>query len=419
MRFYHQRVAEVGPGSVFFEKFFAALDGRADTFPIQSDRHIGDGIVTVDELAGYLKQEVRQASDESVNPQAGDISRHGSVGGFFFLNRGRQVEAGVVGPWKPESLIAIGGPSVITPPSSSTTPKVSLPAPPPTAWTPLETFRDTLKNRSDGPEMVVIPAGSFMMGSPDYERGRQMDEGPQHRVVIQKSFAMGRHEVTVGDFRKSVRSTGYKTEPERGGSCYGYDGEWRNYNLGNWLSPGFSQDDGHPVVCVSWSDAHAYINWLKDETGKRYRLPSEAEWEYAVRAGTTSSRYWSDNPDDACQFANVLDQSVNERFPDQRDVHDCLDGYVYTAPVGRLKPNDFSLRDMLGNVSEWTADCRNNSYKAARPDGFAWNARDCDRRMIRGGSWTGRPAYLRSANRGVYFKDASVNNIGFRLARDL
>ncbi|MFA7243306.1 MAG: SUMF1/EgtB/PvdO family nonheme iron enzyme [Sulfuricellaceae bacterium] len=280
-------------------------------------------------------------------------------------------------------------------------------------------FRDC----SDCPEMVVIPAGSFIMGSPADEKGRDNDEGPQHEVSV-KSFALGRTEVTVGEFRRFVRATGYKTEAERNvGSkgCYTWELASQDWRAGRyWDDPGFKQNDNQPVACVSWNDAGKYLKWLSNTTGKPYRLPSEAEWEYAVRAGSTTARYWGNNPDDACRYANVADQAALEGQIWEAPMHECNDSYWFTAPVTNYTANDFGLHDMIGNVWEWVEDCYHDNYSKAPNDGSAWTSWMCDVRVLRGGSWRSfDPDFARSAYR---FRSDATNRlsvIGFRLARML
>ena len=276
---------------------------------------------------------------------------------------------------------------------------------------PGSVFRDC----ADCPEMVVVPAGSFMMGSPSSEAGRDDDEGPRHRVTISAPFAVGVHEVTRGQFGRFVSVTGRAM----GNSCWAHEGgEWKNRSGRGWRSPGFGQSDAHPVVCVSWDDAQAYVRWLSGETGKSYRLLSESEWEYVARAGSSSSRYWGNDPSDACRYANVADRTAKEEHPDWPwMIHECRDGHVYTAPVGRYAANDFGLHDVLGNVWEWTADCWNDSYAGAPDDGRAWTRGECSRRVLRGGSWYVNPRNVRAAYRFRDGTGARNNDLGFRLAR--
>ena len=275
-------------------------------------------------------------------------------------------------------------------------------------------------------EMVVIPAGSFEMGSPDSEAGRSGDEGPQHRVSIGKPFALGKTEVTVGEFRRFVRDTGYRTDAEKnsGGQqgCFTRDksdNKWAFRAGRYWDKPGLEQTDRQPVTCVSWTDAHEYVDWLSKKAGQTYRLPSEAEWEYAARAGTNTSRYWGDNPDQACAYANVADLSKGPIGNGWDNMHQCNDGYWFTAPVGHYRPNAFGLYDMLGNSWEWVEDCASGGYSGAPSDGSAGTSGDCSMRVLRGGSWNNDPQGVRSARR---YRDAAGRrggNFGFRLARTL
>jgi formylglycine-generating enzyme required for sulfatase activity len=273
--------------------------------------------------------------------------------------------------------------------------------------------------------MVLIESGYFSMGSPEGVDGRYRAEGPQHPVTVVKPFALARCETTVGEFRLFVEETGYETDAERGGGCYtlkadGSGGEQRAD--ASWRSPGFPQDDTHPVVCVSYNDSRAYARWLSLRTGATYRLPTEAEWEYAARAGAIASRFWGDDPDDACGYANGADQTAKARFSDWT-VTDCDDGALFTARAGSYRRNPFGLSDMLGNAWEWVADCWHESYQEAPSDGSAWlesDGEDCARRVLRGGGWSSDPRNLRSADRGRYTADdAAFNGVGLRLARTL
>lgn len=268
------------------------------------------------------------------------------------------------------------------------------------------------------PEMVVIPLGSFRMGSPAGEIGRAADEGPVRSVRISEPFALSEREVTVGQFRAFVTETGYHTEAENEGGCYEWTrAKWKKNAESNWRAPGFAQGDDHPVVCVSKSDAREYLKWLSEKTKRRYRLPSEAEWEYAARAGTTTSRFWGESPDHACEFANVADESLKSNYPEyERPIHGCDDRHVHTAPVGTYTPNGFGLLDMLGNVREWTDDCWNDSYREAPNDGSTWTKGDCNRSAMRGGSWYDIPDYTRSADRYRNDKENRDYDLGFRPA---
>jgi formylglycine-generating enzyme required for sulfatase activity len=272
------------------------------------------------------------------------------------------------------------------------------------------------------PRMVVIPAGEFAMGSPASEAGRGLDEGPQRQVQIAQPFALGRSEVTVAEFRRFAEESGYKTEAERDTRAQGQGCSGFIYTdpqpVTSWRSPGLTQADSHPVVCVSWNDARAHAQWLSKKTGKRYRLPTEAEWEYAARAGSTGARYWGDDPVQACRYANVADQSRFQTWGFGQK-HECTDGHYFTAPVGGYAPNRFGLYDTIGNVWEWTEDCYNASYAGAPADGAAWLSGDCAQRVLRGGSWSTVPRFARSAARHKNPADYRDNLTGFRLARTL
>ena len=272
---------------------------------------------------------------------------------------------------------------------------------------PGETFRDC----ETCPQMVVVPAGSFMMGSPTSEAGRDDDEGPVHQVTIAEPFAVGRYEVTVGEYERFARATGYKGE--RG--CEVWTGKKLEMKRGRmWREPGFRQIGRDPVVCVSWKDARAYAQWLSRETDKRYRLLSEAEWEYVARAGTRAARYWGAGAAEQCRYANGAD--VSTEF--ERKIG-CNDGHPRTAPVGEYEANRFGLYDVLGNVWEWVEDCWNESYADAPRDGRVWERGNCSRRVLRSGSWDDRPGLLRSANRARRTSDYRGSYLGFRIARSL
>lgn len=254
------------------------------------------------------------------------------------------------------------------------------------------------------PEMVVIPAGSFVMGSPEDEVGRMANEGPQHEVRLEYRFAVGRYPITFDEYGRFVEATG-RTLP--------YDLELPPpYNLAKSPSglamtlPKYTLGWGRvrrPIINVSWHDAQAYIAWLSQETRQSYRLLSEAEWEYACRAGTTT-RYWWGN-DITPENANYDGNAV-----------------VMTTEVGSYPPNPWGLYDMHGNVWEWVEDCGNDSYEGAPDDGSAWTSRDDDSgsRMVRGGAWFLTPEYVRSASRSKRDADLlSYDFSGFRVSRTL
>jgi formylglycine-generating enzyme required for sulfatase activity len=282
---------------------------------------------------------------------------------------------------------------------------------------------NTFKDCPDCPDMVNIPAGSFEMGSPSDESGRSDDEGPVHRVTL-KGFALGKTEITVAEYRAFVSDTAYRTEAEKntGGQkgCYAWDasdGKW-DWRPGRWWdSPGFDQKENQPAACLSWNDAQAYVEWISRKTGHTYRLPTEAEWEYAARAGTSTARPWGENADQACGYANVADQTEAPGGRKWNTKHECKDGYWFTAPVASYRPNGFGLYDMIGNVWEWTGDCWNGSYSGAPTDGSAWTSGECGRRVLRGASWSSRPGLARAADRYGVTSGKRSDNGGFRLAR--
>ncbi len=277
----------------------------------------------------------------------------------------------------------------------------------------------------DGPAMVVIPAGSFMMGSPDGEADRANNEGPRHRVTIERGFALSRTEITVGQFAEFINATGYRTEAEASGGSRVYEARsgrmdrqdgvtWRDDYMGEPAQPDL------PVIHVSWNDAVAYIEWLSENTGRSYRLPSEAEFEYALRAGSQDRFWWgNDSPprplENLTGDGDVSPTNARWRVAFRR----YTDGFWGPAPVGSLEANPFGLYDMGGNVMEWTEDCWHDSYVRAPADGSAWINPGCDRRVIRGGSWSSTPAMSRSAFRLSSTPDSTDMRVGFRVARDL
>jgi len=260
---------------------------------------------------------------------------------------------------------------------------------------------DRFRDCEHCPEMVALPTGSFMMGSPPRERGRFGDEGPAHRVVVSDPFAVGIYEVTQGQFRRFSDDVGYSTGIE-------------------WVCRISVAESSHPAACVDWSDARAYVEWLSELTGDDYRLLSEAEWEYAARSGTVTARYWGDSESEQCGNGNGADAALRATSAGRRSsAVPCDDGYAQTSPAGSFDANGFGLHDMLGNVWEWTQDCWNESYNSASGDGGAREIGDCTRRVIRGGSWRNGPELLRSASRSGNFTDDQRAFLGFRVARTL
>ena len=238
------------------------------------------------------------------------------------------------------------------------------------------------------PEMVVIPAGQFMMGSPSNEEGRDVDEGPQHRVTIRKSFAVGKYEVMFREWDACVA----------GGGCNGYRPDDEGWGR-----------DNRPVINVSWDDAQAYLRWLSRTSGTAYRLLSEAEREYAARAGTTTPfHFGSTISTDQANYDGVYTYGSGGKGI-----------YRKTDPVGSFPSNAFGLHDVHGNIWEWVADCWNGSYAGAPGNGDAWTTGYCGQRVLRGGSWNNHPRFVRTASRIRFWTGIQDHKFGFRVARTL
>jgi sulfatase modifying factor 1 len=281
---------------------------------------------------------------------------------------------------------------------------------------------DVIKDCEDCPELVAIPPGSFMMGTPlsareiDLSRG----EGPQVRINIEYMFLAGRYEVTHGQFEAFVKATGHQVKDE----CRVWDDKigFNDDPTANWQDrrqPKRVRNE-HPVGCVSWNDAKAYVAWLSQITNKRYRLLTEAEWEYAARAGTTTSRFWGESSGAACEWANTFDLDAAEEYPFPWFPATCRDGYADLAPVGQFKPNAFGLYDMIGNVWEWTEDCWAATHIGRPRDGSAWTwDAGCDMHTTRGGGWLSAPERNRIAWPGRDPIEKRNTQFGLRVARDL
>lgn len=277
------------------------------------------------------------------------------------------------------------------------------------------------------PEMAVIPPGQFRLGSsPDApELDPSTGESPSVALSFTRPFLMARREVTVGEFRRYVEATG--AEPAAGCRVW-LGGGWVEERDRGWRDPGYPQPprDDDPAVCISWEDARAYADWLSQQSGQRYRLPSEAEWEYAARGGTSFPRYWGENDSRedaalslACEHANVYDASAVEAlrlpWPNAR----CNDRAPLVAPVGQYRPNAFGMFDIIGNVREWVMDCYTASYLGRPEDARAWTWQGgCERRGVRGGSWASRPRDARAPARGAEPSAHRQSDLGFRVARD-
>jgi formylglycine-generating enzyme required for sulfatase activity/serine/threonine protein kinase len=271
------------------------------------------------------------------------------------------------------------------------------PAPPPSKVTPVALMSSgfAFQDCPRCPRMVALAPASFQMGAQAADNGNKW-EGPAHVVNLAKAFAIGRYEVTVGEWQSCVTAK----------AC-------------NAAAPGpVTGDAAHaPVVNVNWGDAQAYVAWLSRTTGRRYRLPSEAEWEYAVRAGTTTARYWGGDRTQQCKYGNGADQSALAREASLQAV-ECNDAYPTLAPVGMFEPNAFGLHDMAGNAWEWTQDCWRDTYQGAPRDGSALELPSCAQRVIRGGSWRARPNSLRSFGRGNTPVAIRSEDLGLRVVAE-
>lgn len=283
----------------------------------------------------------------------------------------------------------------------------------------------TIRDCPTCPEIVVVPSGSFPMGTPggDSEADADTGETPQVAVNIEKSFGLSKTEITTAQYGEFVRESGYKPE----GGCRLWNDRWLDDPKADWRGTGQmkSPKPNAPAVCVNWRDAQAYAMWLSAKTGRTYRLPSEAEWEYAARAGSTGPRPYPASSEEisisyACENANVYDVTAQGAYPFPYPFARCKDGFEDLAAVASFKPNAFGLYDMIGNVAEWVEDCYTASYFGRPPGQRAWTwDGGCEARGLRGGSWASRPADARSAKRDNAAPGLRATTIGFRIARDL
>ncbi|MBD8496114.1 formylglycine-generating enzyme family protein [Pseudomonas syringae] len=254
------------------------------------------------------------------------------------------------------------------------------------------------KDCKDCPEMVVLPAGRYVMGTPDEELGRQPDEGPQHTVTFARPFAISRFQVTAGELDAYIKASGVviKSGDER-------PGRWCEAS-----KPRYKQEPRQPAVCIDFAEVQGYAKWLAQQTGKPYRMVSEAEREYAARAGSTGP------------FPFAFDQPGQYQISQHANTYGPRDGYTYSAPVGSYPPNAFGVYDAHGNVYEWVADCRHEHYAGAPSDGSAWvDNPQCEVAQMRGNDWGEPPIFSRSGNRNAIFKNLRGDFLGFRVAREL
>lgn len=283
--------------------------------------------------------------------------------------------------------------------------------------------QDAFRDCEICPEMLRMPAGSYVMGAGPDEPAVQAGPPESERTVISLSrpFALSRVEVTRGEFARFIRETGHEIAP----GCQLWDESLSRYaddGRRDWRTPGVPANplDEHPVTCVAWADAQAYVAWLSRKARQRYRLPSEAEWEYAARAGSVTSRPWGSLAADGCGQANTYDLTAQARYALGWAAAACRDGYADVAPVGQLAANAFGLKDMIGNVWEWTEDCATGS-RIGRPTGSeAWTwLGGCEERVIRGGAWLSPPERSRSGHHASAPAGLRADYLGFRVARDI
>ncbi len=450
-------------GSIFTDSFLRGIAGSADTSTSEFDR---DGVISLAELEEYISRRIQRETrglNYRITPQVYDLSGD-NEGEFFFIADDRQqkvtassnavpgdlvtqsggspsatrvlgvqqklidlgfqpgVPDGIIGPRTLAAVDAflqsIGEPrsgkltsaeeqQIATAHADRNTQRAELQM---GNNDPSPTFRDC----SFCPEMVVVPGGSFLMGSPADEEGRDDDEGPQHEVQI-KRFALGIYEITRGEFERFVAATNHEAA-----GCYHWDDKAAMVAPGtdlSWRSPGFTQTDREPVICVSFEDVKAYLAWLSEVTGEPYRLPSEAEWEYAARAGTQTSYFWGNDAHQGCAFANGPDANLKTIRP-QWAAMNCDDGHVRTAPVGSYQANRFGLYDMAGNVWELVEDQFHDSYSDAPSDGSSWGSGNYYA-VRRGGDWERAPWFMRSASRWGGDPNGRDVTIGFRAAKTI
>lgn len=255
-----------------------------------------------------------------------------------------------------------------------------------------QSFSDNLKGGGHGPEMVMIPAGSFTMG--DRNGNGPDDEKPAKRVNL-SSYAMSRFEVTFAEFDRFVAAVSKRPPSDD------------NFGRGNM-----------PVINITWEDASGYVHWLSQQTGHTYRLPTEAQWEFAARAGSDSTYFWGTDVNQACFYANVADSTAGTSHDAWLQVN-CEDGYSGPAPVGQFSSNPFGVHDLIGNVYEWVQDCYSDNYEVLPTDGRAHENSYCRKRVARGGGWSSPSWHLRASHRQAFPENERRQTLGFRVVREL
>lgn len=279
-----------------------------------------------------------------------------------------------------------------------------------------ETNKETLSNQHviSSPVSLKfswIPGGYFIIG--DHSGSGQDDEQPLKEINIE-GFWMMATEVTRAAYAEFIHQQSYSYEK----GCWVHEGGWVKRNNLDWQNPGFVQDENHPVTCVSWNDVQAFIAWLNSQSSYQFRLPTEAEWEFATRAGSDTIYFFGESSSRLCEFANAADISSLQDYP-EFSVNDCDDGYVRTSPVGMFSPNSNGLYDVYGNVWEWVEDCWSPDYKTLVNDGSANVSGDCQRRGFRGGGYGDIPHFARSTLRNRGNQSHRKDDIGFRLVMEI
>ena len=418
-------------------------DTRNSPFAAALLRHISEPGLELRSLFTDVRDDVKRASQGAQIPETWD-----SLSGRFYFKEAapassppaKPTQSAAPSPQPPtpqaalpkpaEAQVALASPHVLPPrvlspcgPGAATVSFSSrCAAPLAAAEERMLKPKDVFKECPQCPEMAVLPQGSFTMGSPEGEVGHSSVEGPQHTVTIGKPFAVGKFQVTVDQFAAFAEATHY----DAGSKCRTLEdsGKYEERSDRSWRNPGFANDGSHPAVCINWSDAKAYVDWLAKTTGKPYRLLTEAEWEYAARGRTEPGSYppfyFGYNENDMCRFANTADETARAQIPGINwVVVPCSDGYAYTSPVGSFAANPFGLYDMHGNAWQWTEDCYHSSYKGAPADGSAWLNGDCRFRVLRGGSWYYAASSTRAASRLNLIYNYRYHSGGFRVARNL
>jgi formylglycine-generating enzyme required for sulfatase activity len=402
--------------------FFHVIEG------IKGDARDVDGDVTWDSLRAYVKKRVPQTVIKLYGKEGGE-QRPNDIGNLIGQSPELAVARITIPPAKPAKRMEEklqGAPDLLVAPFDEKEARAAR-----KVWAQYQQI-DEERSNSIGMKLTLIPPGEFQMGSTaaDLDKVLRLNtsskrefynkEQPQHRVRMTRPFYLGMYEVTKGQFRKFVDDTGYKTDAEKGKGGFGYTGKKVAFPLAmrphfTWRDWGVDQSDESPVVNVSYTDAVAFCEWLSKKEGKPYRLPTEAEWEYACRAGTTSLYYNGDDPEDLTKIGNVGDAATKEKFPKLKAVSSS-DGWAFTAPVGQFRPNNFGVYDMIGNAFEWCADWYDKAYYGISPVADPTGPASGSYRVRRGGSWRGTAMSYRSAYRLMGTPDTRLDSLGFRVA---